>query len=328
MKSPSTSIIVPTYNNEDTIEACLRSLIRQTYPIEEIIVVNDGSTDKTEQILAKMAENFSPLIRVISTIHVGRSKARNLGWKNAVGNIFFFGEADAVYNEDYLEKAVKCLSADPAIGGVTLTGAPLKVESTFVTECIEVQNEIRRKLIDEGKITPSWAWVYRREAIDAVGGFDDILSQGEDRDLFIRVKKAGYSFGLVRGVNWYHRRAGGLLAYVRRCFLGGERRILYVLKNRDIGELLKSVVLPWVFLVLLIYAIFLHWLYLILIAVSLLMLFLIYKWVSTLKVGWKSVGNKKYLFLLPIFNMLTYLATAIGYNYGAMRVCLRKLTWR
>jgi len=84
------SIVVPTYNNEDTIEKSLFSLTRQSYPRKEIIVVHDeGSTDKTKQILLRMVIDFPKLIRIIFTSHVGRSQARNIGWKNSTGNRFW-----------------------------------------------------------------------------------------------------------------------------------------------------------------------------------------------------------------------------------------------
>jgi len=326
---PFVSMIVPAYNNEDTIEACLLSLIRQTYPAKEIIVVIDeGSIDKTKEILAEMAQGFPSLLRVISTGHVGRSEARNIGWKNSRGDILFFVEADAIYNEDHLERAVECLLSNPKFGGVTMTGALWKVESTFVTECIDVQNRIQRKLIDGGKIVPSWAWIYRREAVEAVGGFDEKLSQAEDKDLFLRVREAGYSFGLVKGVNWHHKGRGRerFFTYITKCFLGGKRRILYVLKHRDMAELFRGVIFPWAYFWMLLASLF--FLPLFYVVVAGLAVLLVYKLFTALKLGWSCVEERRYLFLLPIFSALTYVATTLGYSCGAMSIFYEGLTRR
>ena len=324
-KLPLVSIIVPTYNNEDTIESSLISLIKQNYSKKEITVVHDeGSVDNTKQILLKMTESFPKLIRIIFTGHVGRSQARNIGWKNCAGEIFFFADADDIYHQDYLDKAVACLLSDSKFGGVTVTGASLKFESTFVTECIEVYSKIRRKLTDGGKITPDWAWVYRRDAVESVGGFDERLNQAEDKDLYLRVKKAGYSFGIVTGINWRHTRKGNIRSYTKKSYLAGKRRILFVLKHRRIGEFFKDVVFFWILCGALLASIFFTQLfYLVLVGIAAV---LGYNLVVTLKVGWNVVSNKKYLVYYPFLRALTYFASAVGHTHGFLLVCFEKIT--
>ena len=324
-KLPLVSIVVPTYNNEDTIESSLISLIKQNYPRKEITVVYDeGSVDNTKRILLKMVRDFPKLIRIIFTGHVGRSQARNIGWKDSAGEIFFFADADDVYNQDYLDKAVACLLSDSKFGGVSVTGASLKLESTFVTECIEVYSKIRRKLTDEGKITPDWAWVYQRDAVESVGGFDERLNQAEDKDLYLRVKKAGYSFGIVTGVNWRHTRKGNVQSYTKKRYLAGKRRVLFVLKYRRVREFFKDAVMFWILCVAFLASIFFTQLsYLVLIGIAAV---LGYNLFVTLKVGWNVVSNKKYLFYYPFFKALTYLTSAIGYTHGFLLVCFEKIT--
>ena len=325
-RSPLVSIIVPAYNNEDTLEDCLLSLIKQTHPVKEIIVIYDeGSTDNTGFILSKMMEDF-PLIQFISTSHVSRSEARNLGWKNSAGEILFFADADDMYNEDYLDKAVSCLLSNPRFGGVTVTGASYTERSTFTAKCMEVYSKIKRRLVDEGKFTHSWAWVYRREAIEAVGGFDERLNQAEDKDLYLRVKEKGYLIDLVKGVNWFHRRRVNFFEYTKMCYLGGKRRTLFVLKHKTMNEFIKSVAAFWIVCLALIASIRVP--FLIFLVLSGIVLLLAYKLFITLKLGWDRVERKKYLFIFPFFNTFTYIATAIGYTHGFMMVCLEKLTGR
>ena len=93
MKKPKVSIIIPSFNSEKTIERCINSVITQNYPNKELIVVNDGSFDRTVEILRK----FKGLIHVVTTENCGVSSARNFGIKNATGEYIVFLDSD-----DYL----------------------------------------------------------------------------------------------------------------------------------------------------------------------------------------------------------------------------------
>lgn len=321
-KLPLVSIIVPVYNSEDTIEVCLRTLIKQTYPMKEIIVVDDGSTDNTVEVLSKMVREHSRF-RMISIGHGGPAKARNTGLKFAKGDVVFFGEGDAIYQRDYLRKAMELFEADSRIGGVCLTGAPWIVKPTFITECIDVENKIQRKLLASGTMQAFYAWVFRKEAIEVVGGFDERLFQGEDRDLFLRVKKEGYSIGLITGINWRHRRNQTLLDFTKRTYLGSKTRILYLLKHYKMLELIRSISLLWFVILALPLVLFFP----LLIYVILFSLFLpiIKKLVFVVRFGWDGVNRKRYLFLIPLLSPLRYMISAVGYTHGLLIVFFRKL---
>ena len=99
------SIIVPVYNVEDYIERCLYSLVNQTYKNIEIIVINDGSTDKSLEIAKKFCEKDSR-IKIYTKKNGGLSAARNFGLKKITGDYVMFVDSD-----DWLElKALKQLS--------------------------------------------------------------------------------------------------------------------------------------------------------------------------------------------------------------------------
>lgn len=101
------SIIVPCYNVEKYLTACLESLISQTYSNIEIIAVNDGSTDQTSDILEKYA-NYSQ-IKVINQQNTGLSGARNTGIKHAVGEYLCFVDSDDWIENDTIEKAIQSI---------------------------------------------------------------------------------------------------------------------------------------------------------------------------------------------------------------------------
>lgn len=97
------SVIIPAYNSENFIDKCLNSVIEQKIANMEIIVVNDGSTDKTEQIIYSYTRRYN-YIRLITTDNRGVAHARNIGLKKAKGKYVTFVDSD-----DYLEKDIYCI---------------------------------------------------------------------------------------------------------------------------------------------------------------------------------------------------------------------------
>ena len=95
------SIIVPVYNGGNYISRCINSLLKQTYRFFEIIVVNDGSCDNTEEILNTYLKNNSSdiSIKVISIVNSGVSKARNIGLEHVMGKYVMFIDSDDFVND-------------------------------------------------------------------------------------------------------------------------------------------------------------------------------------------------------------------------------------
>lgn len=107
MTNPKVSIIVPAYNTEKYINKCLTSLINQTYKNIEIIVVNDGSTDNTNEIV----ENFAysdDRIKLFNIENSGVSNARNFAIKNSTGNYIAFVDSDDYISSNYIEIMLSC----------------------------------------------------------------------------------------------------------------------------------------------------------------------------------------------------------------------------
>ena len=113
------SIIIPTYNEEEVIGECLKSLANQTYKNLEIIVVDDGSSDKTLEVLSGFRiSDFG--FRILRAAHKGPGAARNLGANKAKGDILVFVDADMVFKDDFIEKLVAPIIAGlPAQSGKT-----------------------------------------------------------------------------------------------------------------------------------------------------------------------------------------------------------------
>ena len=132
MYSETVSIIIPVYNCEKYITRCLDSLINQTYSNIEIILVNDGSNDKSEDIIKAFAKNDNR-IKLYSQINQGVSVARNTGLDKATGEYIMFVDADDYIELDMVDELIK----------------PIQNENTIVF-CDNT--EIWSKNIDERKL--------------------------------------------------------------------------------------------------------------------------------------------------------------------------------
>jgi glycosyltransferase involved in cell wall biosynthesis len=107
------SIIIPVYNGEGWMEKCISSVLSQTYKNLEIIVVDDGSTDKSFQICEKFLEKDSR-IKLLRKTNNGQSSARNVGLKHAKGSYIQFVDCDDTLQKNACEIAVNAIEANPS----------------------------------------------------------------------------------------------------------------------------------------------------------------------------------------------------------------------
>ena len=111
------SIIIPIFNEEKYLQACLESLLSQTIVPQEIILVNDGSTNHSQQIIKEFSQKYS--FRIIQRPHLGPSLARNFGAKKARGDILVFLDADMKFDQRYLEKLIRPITQKKAVATFT-----------------------------------------------------------------------------------------------------------------------------------------------------------------------------------------------------------------
>ncbi|MDA4117649.1 MAG: glycosyltransferase, partial [Thaumarchaeota archaeon] len=296
-----------------------------TVAAHEVIVCDDGSTDETWSV-AQSAERAGHEVRAIRTAHGGASHARNTGTSASRGDVVFFAESDCVYDPQYLERAMSALSAHPAAGAVCLTGAPLMLKSTLATECIDIENKAQHKLLSEGKIEPFYAWVYRRDVLVKLGGFDERLFQAEDKDLFRRLKASGFEVQWVPGIHWRHKRDQTLLQLARKWFERGRSRLLYSLKHRMLGELAKNMI-PAASVAFALVALAVSPLAGALLLAGILGTFVVFS-MRTVRLTWSLVSRKRFFAGYPIFILARNLSTGLGYWRGLFSIAWRKLRGR
>lgn len=194
----SVSVIIPVYNGELFIEKAIHSAIKQPEVIE-VIVVNDGSTDETQQVLDKLQQSISELkvFHHPNKINKGRSASRNLGIKQASGNYIAFLDADDYYLEHRFSNDSKLFQEYNAIDGVyNAIGVHFYrdpnekengLELTTVTEKIK-DNELFNYLLSGKKGYFSIDGLTVKKSIfNEVGYFNEKLEVAEDTDLILKM---------------------------------------------------------------------------------------------------------------------------------------------
>ena len=320
--APRVSIVLPLYNSSKGLSSALSELDKQSYLDREIILVDDGSSDATYEAALTLASGRAD-VRVVKTEHGGPSHARNEGLKRSRGEIIFFSESDCVYNPAYIQRAIDSLDSNPMAGAVCLTGAPLITRSTLATRCIDIENKVQHRLLERGKIEPFYAWVFRRSVLQQLGGFDEKLFQGEDRDLFRRLKDANHSVAWVPGVNWQHVRDQTLSQLASKWVKRGRTRLLFLVKHKRVADAMKSVLPFWATVL---GVILLLWLPLVGAAILLTVVALfLARTIQIMRISWSSIERKRSFLGYPLFILVRNFSTALGYTLAAVTVLTRRI---
>jgi cellulose synthase/poly-beta-1,6-N-acetylglucosamine synthase-like glycosyltransferase len=309
--------VVVSYNDADTIGACLESVLGQDYPNRETVVVcDDGSTDGTKAKLTALVTARPGSFDLVTVPHTGRSAARNVGWKRGRGDIVFFADADDVYQPDYITRAVQALAGEK-VGCVCVTGASLIEGNGVASRMLKLYSLVQVKNRAQSKFKPSWAWVYTRKALAAAGGFDESLSQAEDKDLFERVRLLGFDVAVVDGIHWLHRRPNTNAKYFTKTLNGGANRIPYFAKRHDVLGFIKATGIIWFVCVAAVLQV-VYWPAAAAMTVALLGA-LVYRGVSTASLVWEGVPRKRDLLLYPFFNLVSHAVSAVGCLTGLVQ---------
>jgi glycosyltransferase involved in cell wall biosynthesis len=225
------TVIVPTHNDGQTLEKCVRSLFQQTWSELEVIVVNDASTDQTLDLLETLSGEYPELRFDSLGVKSGAARARNRGFTLARGEVIALIDGDMWAPAEWVEQLLEPITS----GQADVTGGPDKVPVTAPLEsrCIgysmdSVLTNGGLRLGDTKLVTylpGTGNMAIRRTFLDKAGTFDEEFHDtGEDKEWLYRVKEAGARFlYLPEALAWHERRADVML-HAKKQFLSGRRR--------------------------------------------------------------------------------------------------------
>ncbi len=227
---PRVSVVVCSYNGGSTVETCLRSMERLRYPDYEVIFVDDGSTDNTQQILKKF-----PWVRNIRQKNMGLSFARNVGMNAARGEIVVYTDSDCEADEDWLYYLALALVRSGYVG----MGGPNLIpdEGSWVADCVGLSpGGPTHVMIDDrtAEHVPGCNMAFYTWALKQINGFDpQYRKAGDDVDVIWRLQDLGYSIGFSPAAQVWHYRRNTVQAYLKQQRGYGEAEALLKYKHPD-----------------------------------------------------------------------------------------------
>jgi len=207
---PRISVVVCAYNAQRTMDQCLSSLAVLNYPDYEVIVVNDGSCDRTLEIVER-----HDYCRIISQPNKGLSAARNVGAEAATGEIVAYTDSDCVADPDWLTYLVAKMEA----GNLAACGGPNfpPPEDNLVPAAVAVAPGGPTHVLISDEVAEHIAgcnMAFRRDVLQQLGGFDPVYrAAGDDIDICWRFQDAGYTIGFSPAAVVWHFRRNTVKAY-------------------------------------------------------------------------------------------------------------------
>jgi len=197
-KNPPISVVITTYNRENLVVRALKSVLIQTFKDFEVLVVDDGSTDNTRQVIQEIQKEDKRVVYVYQE-NKGWPSALNTGLSNAQGRYIAFLDSDDEWLPEKLEKQVKVLEELKNVGLVSCCAFRIFPDGTkklYKTPYLGIFKKTKWKLFWEkwGIISLSTVMV-RKEVIEKVGFFDEKIKTGADIDFYLRcIKKFDFYF--------------------------------------------------------------------------------------------------------------------------------------
>jgi len=235
------SVIVPTYNRADEIKELLKSLAKQKLPFNEfeIIIVDDGSTDNTKEVIEEFKNKFDLNIKIFFQSHKGPGEARNLGMKNAKGKYFVFVDSDCIADSDWLSAYKREVEKKDVAGfggpdGVLPNFKPVQKAIDYSMTSFITTGGIRGH--SEKKISKyyprSFNMGVRSDIVDKIGGMGK-LRHGQDIEFSNRILSTGEPIIKVADAMVYHKRRISIKKFFKQVYNWGVARInLYKIDNK------------------------------------------------------------------------------------------------
>lgn len=206
MAGPVVSVVIPLYNASDVIQDTLESLFAQTYHQYEAIVVDDGSTDGSGEVV----QGYGDRVRYMFQRNSGVACARNRGVAAARGKYIALLDHDDLWRREKLAKQVSVLDSQPSVGMVVTDVAHIDRAGRPMSQggpAYQPQHEFARLFVQGFVPTPS-ATLIRKDLLEAVGGFDEQFNSAgmDDHELWTRIAAATIIAGISEPLTLHRNR--------------------------------------------------------------------------------------------------------------------------
>jgi cellulose synthase/poly-beta-1,6-N-acetylglucosamine synthase-like glycosyltransferase len=228
-KSHLVSIIIPAFNAAGRIDSCLKELCAQARPWDaEILVVNDGSTDNTAEIVHRY-----PKVRLINQANAGPATARNRGAFATKGHILVFTDDDCVPANGWLDALLKPFD-DREV--VATKGAYRTKQKGLIARFVQIEYEGRYRLMsrsDSIDFVDTYSAAFRRDRFLEMHGFNPefSLASAEDAELSYRMSARGWKMKFVPDAVVYHSHPDALWQYCRKKYKFACWRVVALRRN-------------------------------------------------------------------------------------------------
>ena len=200
---PVISVIIAAFNSERTIQETVESVLNQTFSDLELIVIDDGSTDSTLEVLSRIED---PRLKVFSYPNAGVAASRNRGIARASGEYVAFLDHDDLWTPDKLEAQLRALQENPQAGVAYSLVHCIDEAGRFLHpgSRITASGDVYARLLVTDFLDTVSNPLIRKEALDQVGGFDESFASADDWDVLLRLA-ARYPFACVPAVQVLYR---------------------------------------------------------------------------------------------------------------------------
>jgi glycosyltransferase involved in cell wall biosynthesis len=231
---------VPAFNAEEWLADTLRSAIKQTWDRKEIIVIDDGSEDRT---LAVARSFESDMVRVFTQAHQGAAAARNNAFARSRGDFIQWLDADDLLSTDKIARQMEALRDSPnprtLLSGEWAKFVHRPNHAKFIPTglwCDLPKAEWLMRKMEQNAFMQTATWLVSRELTEEAGPWDTRLLGDDDGEYFCRVLTASEGVRFVTGARVYYRKAGSAsLSYLGTC--DGKRDALWLSMKLHIGYL-------------------------------------------------------------------------------------------
>jgi cellulose synthase/poly-beta-1,6-N-acetylglucosamine synthase-like glycosyltransferase len=229
----SASIIIPTFNGASRITQCLDALLGQAQwgvSALEILVVNDGSTDKTAEVVSRYSQ-----VRLINQANKGPAAARNRGAREATGEVLLFTDDDCVPKSNWLHSMLEPFKDPLAIGA---KGVYRTRQKSLIARFVQLEYEDKYRLMEGAEsidFIDTYSAAFRRERFLDMGGYDTSfpVACAEDIELSYRMSSRGWKMKFAPSAIVYHTHPNTVLSYLRKKYKFAYWRVLAVRKNPE-----------------------------------------------------------------------------------------------